>query len=62
MKRCANSDVIRFRYQFKSMKERFEKLFKKRVYVHHYTQYMDHGMFNQSLGKTLISVLMLKCQ
>ncbi|KAH7284794.1 hypothetical protein KP509_34G070700 [Ceratopteris richardii] len=43
----ANNTCIR--NPFKRMKKRFEKLFKKRVYVHHYAEYMDLGTFALAL-------------
>ncbi|KAL2631509.1 hypothetical protein R1flu_016195 [Riccia fluitans] len=42
----ANNTCIGSR--FASMKESFSKLYKRKVYVHHYTQYMDAGVFEDS--------------
>ncbi|KAL6763988.1 epsilon tubulin [Haematococcus lacustris] len=33
---------------FRAMKERFEKLYKRRVYTHHYEQYMELSMFDHA--------------
>ncbi|MCO5586989.1 hypothetical protein L7F22_040934 [Adiantum nelumboides] len=44
----ANNTCIRC--PFKRMKNAFEKLFRKRVYVHHYAEYMDLEMFKVALG------------
>jgi len=33
---------------FNSMRERFEKLYKRRVYTHHYEQYMELSMFDHA--------------
>lgn len=30
------------------MTERFSKLYRKKVYVHHYTQYLEEAVFQQS--------------
>uniref|UniRef100_A0A061RE11 Tubulin epsilon n=1 Tax=Tetraselmis sp. GSL018 TaxID=582737 RepID=A0A061RE11_9CHLO len=34
---------------FTSMQERFMKLYKRKVYVHHYTRYMEAAVFDQAL-------------
>ncbi|KAI5070460.1 hypothetical protein GOP47_0014803 [Adiantum capillus-veneris] len=44
----ANNTCIRS--PFKRMKKAFKKLFRKRVYVHHYAEYMDLEMFKVALG------------
>lgn len=36
------------RNTFTAMEERFQKLYKKKVYLHHYTQYMDASCFDQA--------------
>jgi hypothetical protein len=35
-----------------AIKDRFLKLYKRRTYVHHYTEYMDQGVFDTSAGKS----------
>eukprot|EP00898_Chlorokybus_atmophyticus_P000688 jgi/Chlat1/161/Chrsp1S03103 len=44
----SNNSAIRG--TFGSMRERFMKLYRRRVYVHHYTQYMEASLFDESLG------------
>ncbi|EFJ07882.1 hypothetical protein SELMODRAFT_132773, partial [Selaginella moellendorffii] len=44
----ANNTCIRNRLL--AMKHSFNMLFRKRVYIHHYTEYMDFGMFNVCSG------------
>ncbi|KAG6557993.1 hypothetical protein Mapa_000172 [Marchantia paleacea] len=34
--------------RFATMRESFSKLYKRKFYVHHYTQYMDIGVFDES--------------
>jgi tubulin epsilon len=34
---------------FQEMEDRFKKLYRKKVYVHHYTQYMDEHVFTESM-------------
>lgn len=35
-----------------AIKDRFLKLYRRRTYVHHYTEYMDQGVFDTSAGKS----------
>ncbi|EFJ05451.1 hypothetical protein SELMODRAFT_431557 [Selaginella moellendorffii] len=44
----ANNTCIRNRLL--AMKHSFNMLFRKRVYIHHYTEYMDFGMFDVCSG------------
>ncbi|KAL4496011.1 hypothetical protein ABPG72_015433 [Tetrahymena utriculariae] len=44
----ANNTAIRD--QFQTMVERFNKLYKRRVFVHHYTEYMDAKHFDEALN------------
>ncbi|EGR30381.1 hypothetical protein IMG5_133480 [Ichthyophthirius multifiliis] len=42
----ANNTSIRETFQ--EILERFNKLYRKKVYIHHYTQYMDAQLFNEA--------------
>lgn len=44
----ANNTCVR--HKFIQMKDNFEKLYKRKLYVHHYKSYMDESHFGEALG------------